>query len=287
MNRLKAIAGGQPLRSDDWTYIQDAFVNVIKSLVEGMTDKTGVIIIKGLEVSTDATHTYVSEGVVFDGDELRHVAAASFETQGVVVDAQGNDAFRLYLTPSSTTSEQRTFKDTTLHDVWEQRIYTVGYAETVPTGSVWITGLERLPDLITDYVVSHMPASSSGADLLYIRKSFNPDDLDQGMVVLPKPGSGKVNQVVSMMAYINPSTALQVGSQILNVMYGLDVTDTGIGSFPNNFLESSIPVSYDMTPAPGKMYPNEYVSIGLSAETRPDSGAATITIYCVYKIVTL
>jgi hypothetical protein len=65
------------------------------------------------------------------------------------------------------------------------------------------------------------------------------------------------------------------------------VTDLGIGSFPNSFVESQAATIRDMLPAHGQMYSNQQVGVGFSLETRPDSGLAQFTFYCLYKIIDL
>lgn len=145
MNRLLAIVGGQPLRSDDWAFIQDATVETIKALVEGLNGSTGACIVTGLEVTYEGDVVYVTEGVVFDGDEPCYVPSFSHEVV---------EGHLLYLTLNYTTDEQRTFKDTTTHNVYGYNRYLTGYAASVPSGSIAIASLSNIRDSIKDYVIS-------------------------------------------------------------------------------------------------------------------------------------
>lgn len=289
MDKLLAVSEGvgQPLRPEDWEFIQDATVETIKNLVNGLAGVAANYIITGLEVTYHSEHVYVAEGVIFDGQELCYVPAASFDVVGAMDDSPGIGNYLLYLTPNNTTGESRTFKDTTDHDVWGYNRYVTGYAASVPSGSMALASLENILDVITAHVIAAIPPSPAGVEIMYIRKVFDASFLDQAQVVLPRPGVGKVTKVISMSARVDPATTLEVGSQNLNVFYGIDVTDVGIGSFPNNFLEASTETNYDMVPNPGQMFENEYVSIGLSGETQPSSGSANIIIYCLYKVITL
>lgn len=287
MNRLKAIAGGQPLRSNDWGFIQDATSETIKNLVIGLKGTAGACIISGLAVTYDSTHIYIAEGVIFDGEELCYVPGSSFVIVGGTGDSMVG-TYLVYLSQNITTGESRTFKDTTVHNVYQYGRYSLGYAESVPSGGIALAGLDYILNIISNFVIAAMPPIPAGVDLMYVRKVFTADTLDQAQIVVPKPGAGKVTKVISMSARVVPgSTHLEVGTQNLNVMYGIDVTEVGIGSFPNNFIEATTPTNYDMAPAPGQIYENAYVCIGLSGETAPISGSGEIIVYCLYKIITL
>jgi len=289
MNRLKAIAGGQPLRSNDWAFIQDATAETIKSLVIGLKGAAGACIISGLNVTYDSTYVYVSEGVFFDGEALCYVPAASFTIVGGSTDSPDVGTDVLYLTPNTTTGELRTFKDTSTHNVYEYNHYSLGYAASAPSGSILLSALDTIKGILTDYVIAAIPPAPAGVDLMYVKKNFSSDTLDQAQIVVPRPGAGKITKVVSMLAHVAPAAGshLELGTQNLNVFYGIDVTEVGIGAFPNNFMETTVGMTYDMVPSFGEMYENAYVSIGYSGETAPTSGSAVITIYCIYKVITL
>ena len=289
MDKLLAVSAGvgQPLRPEDWEFIQNATVETIKNLVNGLAGVPGNYIITGLNITYDSTHIYVAEGIFFDGQEFCYVPAANYTIQGGLDDNPLTEGYKLYLTPDNTTGELRTFKDTTTHNVRGYNRYATGYAAAVPSGSIEMTSLENILDVITAHVIEAIPPAPASVDLMYLRKVFSADSLEQWQIVIPRPGIGKVTQVISMSARVDPAVQLEVGGQSLNVFYGDDVTEIGIGSFPNNFLEEPVATIYDMVPNPGQMYENEYVSIGLSGETGRTAGSANIIIYCLYKIITL
>lgn len=287
MDKLLSIAGGQPLRSNDWVYIQDATEDVIREIINGLAGQVGAVIVKGCVVTTDETNTYISEGAVFDGDQIRHVPQANFTTQGAAQDNPGVGTWSLYLTPATTTEEQRTFKDDTQHNVWQHNAYTVGYAETVPEGSLAITGLDRLTDLITQRAVAAVPVPPAQV-LSYLRKTISVGSMDQSQIVIPKAGAGKVIKIVSMTARIVPISTINADEQEIYVFYEDHADTPEIGSFPNNFLESPSPDICEMVPATaGRLYSNNDVRVALSTGDQPDSGSANVTFHVIYKIITL
>lgn len=286
MDKLLSIAGGQPLRSDDWTFIQNATAEVVKSIIEGLAGQTGAVIISGCVITTDATYTYLSAGVVFDGSELRNVPARYWATQGAETDTPDVGTYLIYLTPTTATQEQRTFKDTNTHDVWESNTFTPGYAATVPDGSVNVASLDRLNELIDQRVLGQVPAPPDQV-LSYVRKSFSAGSLDQSQIVINAPGAGKVIKVISMTARIVPATTLEVGSQDLYAFYDDHADTPEIGQWPNQWLESASTDICDITPTFDRLYVNSDVRIALSGATQPVSGSAQITIYCTYKVITL
>jgi len=287
MNQLLAVLTGvgQPLRPEDWKFIQDANLEIFKSIMNGLGAQK--CILYGLEVVVDGSDLIVSDGYIFDGDEISYVPGQTFVYHGdaIVKVLDGSGQWKLYLTQAITEGENRTFKDASTHDVWQYRRYALGYAETVPEGSTNLSSIKLILDLISEYVISVLPAPNLGIDIKERQVNFNPDDLDQYMELIPTPGAGKVIQVIACSAKIAVSTKLDVGTQKLFVTYGTDITTPGIGEFSNAFLENPLTAITQMIAHPDRMYENQAVNVGLSGETRPLTGSASITINVIYKII--
>ena len=276
MNRLRAITGGQPLRSDDWSFIQDATADAMSALVVGLKGSTGACIITGLGVTFGDETVDVSEGVVFVNNELFFVPSARFDYH--------DETWRVYLTPNITTGESRNFRDTLTHDVYEYRQYVAGYGASIPSGSIPFTG--DLRTLITSYVLDHVPAPPSQL-LKYATVTYPVSSLYVSQPIIYSPGSGKAIKVISMSAWISPLSTINVGIQDLIIAYIGDDTTASIGTFPNSFIESPAPKMRDMLPAPTDIYASQDVQVRLSGSTAPTSGSATIKFHCFYVIITL
>ena len=287
MNRLRALPGGQPLRSDDWSLIQDATAVAIKELVTGLKGISGPCVVSGLVITTDYDNSTigVSEGTVFDGEELRFCAAMDpVEYHGWQIgDAPDPGGYSLYFAPAVTTSEERVFKDLVEREVYEQRVCELVYAQNMPAGGFIYP--ERLLDMITAHVIENVPPAPLPV-VRYVRKSFPASSLEQWQPLIAAPGSEKAIKVISLSARIVPTVPLGVDGQVLNVFYGSDPTETGIGSFPDSVLESATELHWDMEPVHDRVYKNMNVGVGLSAEAQP-TGSATIVIYCHYAIISL
>jgi hypothetical protein len=276
MDRLLAIAGGQPLRSNDWDFIQDATAETIAALVGGLMGTTGACIVKGLVITVGDGEIAVSEGVLFKDAELFYVPSVLFEDHG--------ETWSLYLTPSTTTGETRTFKDSSTHNVYQYRRYAVGYAASIPGGSIPFPG-SNLLGLITQHVLGYVPAIPTQY-VKYRTVSYASSALDQVVTLIPAAGVGKVIKVISIAAKINPVTPLNVADQNLNLFYGTDNTEIGVGIFPTSFLEATGEYVYDMLPSSLAMYKNQPVSAQLSAEDAP-TGIANIQFYCFYVVISM
>lgn len=286
MDKLKAIAGGQPLRVQDWELIQNAFKTIIKSLTSGLLKEPQACIVTGMEISIANDIISVTEGFYFDGQEIFYVPAASFTYIANVIDEQGGGTYQLYITEKITSSELRNFKDGSSHNVWEYRQYEIGYSISVPASAVLYGQIPRLLDLQRIYFISQIPEQSEVVQ--YVKKIISSNDLDQYQVLVPAPGTGKAIQVVSLSAQVMPSTQLEVSQQNINVFFGSDLTEVGLGYFPNQFVESGGRTIYQMIPSETvQIYDNQNLCVGFSAETRPVSGLAQFTFYLIYKIITL
>lgn len=277
MNRLLAIAGGQPLRSNDWDFIQDATEDTIKSIVKGLIGTTGTIIITGLQVVIGDGDISVSDGYLYKDDEIFYVPAATFTDHG--------ELWSLYLTQNITTGESRTFKDTSTHNVYEYRQYAVGYASALPDGAIAFPGTNLL-GLITSHVLSQVPAAPSQL-LKLTTVTYSVASLATAQVLMAAPGAGKAIKVISLSCWLSPTTPLNVGAQDLNVAYYDDESSSILGTFPNSFIESTTAKLRDMTETPADMYVNQAVQAQLSAGAVPVSGSGTIKFHCYYVIITL
>jgi len=287
MDRLLAVesAEGQPLRPEDWKFIQDVSQETIKNILIGLNSP--LCVIHGLEITLDGSNLIISDGVFFDGEEVCYVQGATFDYHGESLGdiIGGSGSWLLYLIPAITTGESRTFKDASENNVWQYRRYALGYAETIPDEGIQLSSLKTLLHYISKYVEENLPTPSAGIDMKERKVTFSPDDLDQYMELIPTPGAGKVIQVISCSAKIIVTTPLNVGTQKLYVTYGTDITTPGIGEFSNGFLENPVTAIADMIPKPDRMYENQAVNVGLSLETRPSAGSASIVINVIYKII--
>ncbi len=277
MNRLKAITGGQPLRSDDWSFIQDATADALSALVVGLKRSTGTCIITGLGVTFGDGTVDVGEGVVFINDELFYVPATRFDYH--------DETWSVYLTPNITTGESRTFRDTLTHDVYEYRQYAAGYGASIPSGSIPFPGADILT-LITSEVVSHVPAPPSQL-LKYATVTYPVSSLTAPQSIIPAPGTGKAIKVISLSAWISPLSAIAAGTQWLNIAYYYDDGSASIGTFPHSFVVSAAAKMSDMVPAPADISVNQAVQVQLSSGAAPTSGSASIKFHCFYVIITL
>ena len=135
MKKLKINAGGMPLRLDDLDLIQTASKDGLTALIKGFINPLTKCIVNGLEFTLNEEDMLISvtEGFIFVTDELFYVPAASFTLL--------DDGGVIYYTPNYTTSELRTFHDTSTHNVWDIRNYSLGYCApgAVPSGSITIT----------------------------------------------------------------------------------------------------------------------------------------------------
>lgn len=287
MDKLLSVAEGvgQPLRPEDWAFLQNAEREALKSILMGLN--TNLCVLHGLEVAIVGSNIEISDGVIFDGDELCYVPSAIFEYHGETLGdlMVGTGDWLLYLSQDISTGENRTFKDASTHDVWQYRRYAIGYAETVPTGDLQFNTIKRLIDLISNYVADHLPPAATGVDIKERKKVFTSDELDQVQILVPAPGAGKVIQVLSISCKNTVTTPLDAGSQMLNVTYGDDPTTFAVGRFPNTFLESLTTSVCECTYVQNRQEENMNLVAAYSGETRPSAGSSTFTFIVIYKII--
>lgn len=138
MDRLLSISGGQPLRTNDWEFIQNVTEVILKAILNGLLPDETSFIVSGMAV-TESGDISVAEGYFFDGTEICYVPAAGPFAE--------HDGYKLYMTPDITTTENRTFKDTTTHDVHQLRRYTCNWGATVPEGSIELNSLPMITKL--------------------------------------------------------------------------------------------------------------------------------------------
>jgi hypothetical protein len=286
MKRLLALPGGQPLRSNDWAFIQDAAAEAIAALIVGLKGTAGPCIVSGLEIEfpVGTSLVTVSAGVLFDGTKLCSCPSASFTwVGGEQTDGSGSSGHYLFFTPNTTTEQPRNFKDSTVHNVWQHNDYVIGYADAIPSGSLAFP--VRLLDMLTEHILDNAPDPPEDT-VLYCRKSFSSANLHQNQFILQAPGSGKAIQVVSFSARIVPISQMNVGDQTLKVFYDTDPDEANIGLFTNGFLETGTASMQYLSPS-GEILDNKPVSLAFSGLTQPSAGSATIIVYCIYKIIAL
>ena len=150
MKKLKVITGGMPLRVNDLDLIQTAAKDGLAALIQGLIEPETQCIVAGLEITVGDTTVTITEGIIFVTDELFYVPTATFALK---------DNGNVYFTSDFTTSENRTFHDTTTHDIWDIRNYVLGYDDAVPGGSISILNMPRLSDIqiskVQDYITLH------------------------------------------------------------------------------------------------------------------------------------
>lgn len=148
---------GQPLRPEDWQFIQDTEKALLKAILTGLLPQESTFIVCGM-VMTVTDHIVITEGYFFDGHEISYVPAADFV-------ADDNNYHHLYLVPNVTTSESRTFKDSSVHNVWETRQYYFVYELTQPSGSIAYNTSIPMIGKLTAYILSQITLNSNLTNL--------------------------------------------------------------------------------------------------------------------------
>jgi hypothetical protein len=281
MDRLLAVAGngGQPLRSTDWEFVQNVQMANIKAVIQSLTNQVVTCIVTGMQtyLNQGKTHARLGEGFIYVDGEVFYVPEAEFDLEVGKV---------FYIAPNFTTSENRAFKDGSTHDVYALRRYQYGYDAEIPSGGISYISLPTLISILTQEIVDNLPETAD-IGIRFRTESFDSRDLGRACQFIPTPGEGKMIKIITCSMTKVTGVKLEVGSQQLNVCYGTDPTSEDIGHFSNQFLEDANDTPCDMIPKPGNMYPNQPVSVGLSAESDPISGDARITLYALYKEITI
>lgn len=278
-----ALAGGQPLKADDWKLIQDAARDSVTGLVKGLSGITGPCIVAGLEITFPDDKINITAGILYDGEELCHVPAAQFTyVEGVPDGMGGGTGYSIYFVKDETDSETRIFKDDVSREVYRNRGYAMVYEDSQPEGSIALP--PRMMDLVGAYVAPMVPVPLPV--VTYKKKSFQASWLQNYQEVLPAPGPNKAIHIVSLSAHLKPTTPLGAGDAKLVIFYGTDVEEGTICEFPNSFLEAGSQIHQYGTLNPD-IATNQPVSLMIYELTSALTGSAIIDIHCIYKIITL
>jgi hypothetical protein len=136
-----------------------------------------------------------------------------------------------------------------------------------------------------------LTALFSGTGIKFIIKvidaSHNGDFIAGAVTVIPAPGAGKAIKVIDAVLFNDPTTPLDIGTQIMNVCYGNppDGTSQDIGYFPSYYLKSATKTLAGMvepTSAYKGIFENQAVGVGLSADADITSGSAVLVIFMWY-----
>jgi len=159
MDRLLAIANGQPIRPEDWDFIQSVEKTLLAAVLNGLLPENTGFIVSGLQTTLNNGIYTINEGYYFDGQEI------VFVPQHHV--AQGEDGF-LCLTVSSTFLEQRTFYDLTSHDVWELRRGIITFKSVIPSGSVAFDTIPMIDKLASIILIKLNAGLTTIGSLIYL-----------------------------------------------------------------------------------------------------------------------
>lgn len=158
MKKLKVIDGGIPLKIDDLDLLQDACFDAVQAILGSLLPDTTEFILTGCVASIEGTDIIVSAGVIYVDGEIYFVPEATFTY---------DSGKQLYVEEDFSTSENRTFHDTTTHDVWDLRVYQFGYAAEIPDGAIPMSTMFTLRSLLDSEITSSI---SGNADLVGIGK---------------------------------------------------------------------------------------------------------------------
>lgn len=110
-------------------------------------------------------------------------------------------------------------------------------------------------------------------------------------IIVPAPGSGKIIELISMIAKITPGAppvgGLQINSnQFFNVTTDGDTETQDWGFFPAAFIMSQSETIQRMTPVfSTQIFKNTPVYVCLSGGSNPRSGSAKIELFYLYRII--
>jgi hypothetical protein len=151
MDQLLSIAGGQPLHANDWSLIQNQEMASLSAIIGSVIGNATACILTGLMMTNDGTKISITEGYIFIGGEIFYVPAVLF--------AINNDN-TLYFVQDFSTTENRTFKDTTTHDVYAYRRYKILYQAIDPGLSVQYTIVASLLTILTNFINTNIPSAN-------------------------------------------------------------------------------------------------------------------------------
>jgi len=175
-----------------------------------------------------------------------------------------------------------------------QQIIKLGTHPDDHTGTPLNTGGDMINDNFTELYA--MKALFEGLGLNFITHPFDAShggSFKHGAVaVIPAPGTGKAIKVIGCMLSCDPTTPLNIGTQVLNVCYGNppDGTSQDIGYFPNYYLKNPTSCLAGMTEPKFEyrdIHENQAVGVGFSGDADITSGISVMVIYMWYTIVTL
>ena len=247
MDKLLAIAGGQPLHVEDWDFMQSSTISALAALIKSFLGNNTSCILYGCEQSINGTTVSFSAGYIFMNGEIFSIPAVSF-TQ------ESNQSF--YFQTNFTTSENRTFKDTSTHDVYSLREMEIASCiGAIPTGCSYYGDLRTLTAILLENVTS-----GSSDQLTFSQQTFNIADLITPAQFIPSPGAGKMIKVVACPANLIIISQLKVGTQNINIGYTYSsggilgpssgqAVNADIGYIPNAVIQASGSLPYDMKPA--------------------------------------
>ncbi len=157
MDKLLAIAGGQPLRVEDWALIQDQEKTALAKIIESMIGDNTYCILTGLVRSHIDDHFVFSEGYVFANGEIYHVPEATLSD---------NKYNYFFVQEVITTSEDRLFHDASHHNVYELRSMEMAEdPDEVPEGAIDYRNLQTLKGILGNYILAQVPG---GEDMIYL-----------------------------------------------------------------------------------------------------------------------
>lgn len=287
MDRLRSLTGGQPLRSDDWGFIQNSIQEVFGQLVDGLKENSGACIISGCEITTnyDTEKITVSNGYIYASGEIFRVTGGTFDLEELNTDNPEQEAYQVFFKEAFTTSELRTFKDTTTKQVYELRRYETRYTD-MPEQD-WIAYPDRLTEILSEHILAGVSAPPPQVLIKSTTAAIPAYNFDQYYTIINSPGEGKMIKVLGIAAKLDVTTKLEAGEQDLMVFYGDDSDSLKIGKFLNYLLESTNDIYFDMEKITDEMAVNQPVRVQWDNATAPASGSATIKFYCLYAIITV
>lgn len=161
MDKLIVQEGGMPLRIADLGWIHDIYKSAFKAVIDGLNGLQSCIL-SGITSVVNGGGIVCHEGYYYDGNEIFYVAQQSFSVQS---------GYKLYLTRTDTTTENRTFYDETTHDCYALRRYVAGYAATVPDGSLELSEIIRIEDIVDAQtlavIIDNMSLANTGTSASY------------------------------------------------------------------------------------------------------------------------
>jgi hypothetical protein len=152
MKKLKVIDGGMPLKIDDLDLLQDAYFEAVAAILQSLLPDTTEFILTGCETAIEGSDITISAGVIYVSGEIYYLPAATY-----TYDAGKT----MYVEENFSTSENRTFHDTTTNDVWDIRVYQSGYAKEVPDGAFSLSNLFTLRTLLDTEITSSISGNAN------------------------------------------------------------------------------------------------------------------------------